>query len=301
MNKQRHIDQAILRSESVSRLTFRQRDLWTRLILSVDDQGRCLGHPALIRSSVWPLEDISLEDVRLDLQQLEALDFIQGYEVGEKKYLQILKWQFYQRAAEWLGLSQYPAMEGWLDRFRYHGKGRQVVQSDNWNLKGGEEEVEAEESNRLPNELKLQIEDTKAERSPLPIEDVNDDGNENDEGKVEVDGDVNREVEGKRTARNAARVQKLPEVRLKHPAWIWERAIGDLRGEMPRADFETWIKPLQFRGFAGDRVEVVAINSFTRDWVMSRAKATLERVMSGLAGRDIALLVILQPEFAEMH
>ena len=168
--KYRHIDPATRRSESVSKLNFRQRDLWYGLILTVDDQGRCPSNPALIRSDVWPLDDVSLQQVSDDLVELEKYGFIQLYQVGEKNYLQLLNWHKYQSGSEWLGLSDYPPPPGWKDRYRFHGKNRQIYQSDNWN-----------QSKSLPNELK-------PERSPLPNDDVNVDDDVNGDGDGEENG-----------------------------------------------------------------------------------------------------------------
>jgi hypothetical protein len=132
MAKHRYIDPKIRRSESVAKLTYRQRDLWYGLILTADDQGRMKGRAELIRSDAWPLDDVPLADVQTDLDDMEKNDLIIQYEVDGNKYIQIKNWKKYQSGAEWLGASEYPAPEGWEDRYRYHGKGKTIVTSGNW-------------------------------------------------------------------------------------------------------------------------------------------------------------------------
>lgn len=155
----RHIDPAMRRSKSISQLSYRQRDLWMGLILTADDQGRRESDEALIRSDVWPYEDINLSEITMDLLRLQQDKFILLYEADGKKLLQILNWHKYQSQAEWLGLSKFPPPQGWQDRYRYHGKAKTVVTSSNWS--------------------------TYSLGSGLPANDVNGDVNVNDDSDIE--------------------------------------------------------------------------------------------------------------------
>jgi len=297
MTTHRFIDPAIRKSESVAHLTFRQRDLWYGLILTVDDQGRGLANPALIRSQVWPLEDISLDEIKLDLQQLEAEGFIQEYEIDGKKYLQIVKWQVYQRKAEWLSASKYPAPSGWTDRFRYHGKGRQVIQSDNWN------------SSRLPNELEVFSSPLPKELNVfsgrLPNDDVNGNGNE------DVNGDCNDDVDVDCGSRVESSLKPLtrknpvseplsldaPILKISRPDQlkIWNEAMGQVQREMSKADFDAWMRDLKMVGMNGsNNFKVMAINTYARDWVQSRAGPMLLQKLRGLSGQNVGLVVLAE-------
>ena len=159
----RYIDPDIRRSESISKLTYRQRDLWIGLILTADDQGRREADLFLVRSDVWPREDISLDEIKSDVDVLAEMDFILIYKIGNKEYIQIINWSKYQARAEWLGPSKFPPPSGWEDRYRYHGKGNIIHKSDNWS------------TCQLPNKL--------------PSNDVNDDVNDDsDRDSEEVQG-----------------------------------------------------------------------------------------------------------------
>lgn len=134
-NKVRGISNEIRLSQTFSRLTLRQRDLWHGLICTADDQGRLPGLPAAIRSLVWPYDNVTLDEVEEDLNMLSSLGNILIYHVGDERYIQILKWWHYQKI-QWAGSSKWPAPGGWVDRERHHGKGRKVI-AINWDQPGG--------------------------------------------------------------------------------------------------------------------------------------------------------------------
>jgi hypothetical protein len=176
MAKRRMVDGKIRSSQTFSRLSWRQKDLWHGLIEVVDDQGRIPGKPSYVRSQVWPFDDVPSAEVDTDLKQLEELGFIFRYEVNGSVFIQLINWHYYQRDAEWLGLSDYPASPGWIDHARYHGKGGKPI-ALNW-------------ANRLdPPILPPTLPCTLPTPLPtaLPKSDVNGDGNGN--GNGEGDGE----------------------------------------------------------------------------------------------------------------
>lgn len=74
-----------------ARLTF--IGLWTH----VDDQGRCVDDPRLIKAAVWPLDDRVSADVERDLRELTESSLILRYKVGERSYLCVRTWDEHQR------------------------------------------------------------------------------------------------------------------------------------------------------------------------------------------------------------
>lgn len=165
MSKRRALDVNIRKSETFAEFTFRQRDLWHGLITIADDQGRMPANPIFIKSQVWPYDDISVADVKSDLDTLETAGNIIRYKVDGRVYLQIINWWKYQ-TGEWFGISDYPAPPNWVDRARYHTKGNRII-TLNWDTVGGY-------CKELPSTLP----------STLPCRDVNDDVKDNDEGEV---------------------------------------------------------------------------------------------------------------------
>ena len=123
------IDPALWQSETIAGLTIRQRLLFIGLFSNADDQGRMKAHPSLIRSKLFPYDDISLDDIAGWLQSLVTGDFITMYANSGKDYLQICNWWKYQHP-RWAWPSEHPAPEGWQDRVHYR-QGNKVI-TQNW-------------------------------------------------------------------------------------------------------------------------------------------------------------------------
>jgi hypothetical protein len=135
MSKKRIVDSRIRQSQTFHSLTYRQRDLWQGMIAVADDQGRLPGTPALVRSAVWPNDDITLKEVADDLEALEQLGNVLIYSTNSGTFCQLVNWWKYQ-VPQWAGPSDYPAPPGWTDRMRYHGKKHEVM-TENWDTPGG--------------------------------------------------------------------------------------------------------------------------------------------------------------------
>ena len=150
MTKRRMIYDCLWKSEDLAKFTYRQRLLWIGLITTADDQGRGSAIPGLIRSVIFPYDDISFAEIELDMEALINSNMIIVYEANEKAYYQIKKWWEYQKP-QWAGPSDFPAPGDWLDRLRYHGK-EHVVITENWGSSAKEERKQPEEPYNLPPE-----------------------------------------------------------------------------------------------------------------------------------------------------
>lgn len=138
----RMIDPLIWKSESMAKLTLRQRLLFIGLFSNADDQGRCRAHPALVRSNVFPYDEISADEIAADLKAIEDIESIKLYTDKTIPVLQILNWWKYQHP-QWAYPSNIAPLDGWHDRLRYRKGERQVV-TVNW---------DGELPNQLPNQL----------------------------------------------------------------------------------------------------------------------------------------------------
>ncbi|MCZ7413119.1 hypothetical protein [Streptomyces sp. WMMC897] len=74
-----------------ARLTF--IGLWTH----VDDGGRCVDEPRLVRAAVWPLDDRTAAEVEDDLRALHDASLIHRYEHAGRRYLAVTGWKEHQR------------------------------------------------------------------------------------------------------------------------------------------------------------------------------------------------------------
>lgn len=76
-------------SERVASLTPEGERLFTRLIMKADDWGRMEANPKLLRSTLFPLQDVGVESLSMWLQELNSKGLITLYAVDQKSYLQI--------------------------------------------------------------------------------------------------------------------------------------------------------------------------------------------------------------------
>lgn len=74
-----------------ARLTF--IGLWTH----VDDAGRCVDDPRLIKAALWPLDDRTASDIELDLKVLSEASLITRYMLNRKRYIAVTNWDEHQR------------------------------------------------------------------------------------------------------------------------------------------------------------------------------------------------------------
>jgi hypothetical protein len=97
MARRRMIDPGFWSSEHHIRLIFRQRLLFLGLISNADDEGRIKGNPNFIRAVVFPYDDINQSSIKDDLELLAAEGLIIKYIHNDLDYIQIAKWDDYQR------------------------------------------------------------------------------------------------------------------------------------------------------------------------------------------------------------
>jgi hypothetical protein len=195
----RHIDPATLHDEWYIAQTPQVRLFWLSLLLAVDDQGRFAANPALVRSRLFPADDISLAEVEALLQAVDGK--VRFYEINGTRYGQLVNWWKYQGHAIWMGPSRYPAPEGWSDRYRYHAKGNKIVQSSNWRdtpEPGPDEIVEGEPQEAasaapLESQLGSQLGSAPGSNGGRSDGDVNGDGDGEDDVESEGDGDTDRD------------------------------------------------------------------------------------------------------------
>ena len=136
MPSRRMIDPEFWQSYSMARLTYRQRLLFIGLFSNADDQGRLRAHPGLVRALVFPMDEISNDEVATDLEAIAKVGSIVIYQAedSESAYIQIVGWWQYQ-SPQWAYPSTIPPPQGWADRLRYRQDGS--VQTQNWEAAGG--------------------------------------------------------------------------------------------------------------------------------------------------------------------
>ena len=148
MPTRRMIDPRLWQSETIAALTRNQRLLFIGIFSNADDQGRLRAHPALIRSLLFPFDDIPLEEIECDLAAIAQGESILLYDVDGKRCLQVLNWWEYQ-TPQWAYPSKMPPPEGWRDRLRYRQDNHVI--KENWGGEGLGEPLPEPLPKTLPN------------------------------------------------------------------------------------------------------------------------------------------------------
>src|SRR5512146_1196136 len=92
-------------------------------------------------------------------------------------------------------------------------------------------------------------------------------------------------------------------VQLSHPITepalqeAWQLVLGRLRPEMSKVLFETWVEPLRPLSYRDGVVTIGAANPYGRDWVESRLKSSLSRLLEGVFNAPLDVQVVLSNGF----
>jgi hypothetical protein len=77
----------------------------------------------------------------------------------------------------------------------------------------------------------------------------------------------------------------------------WEMVLGELRRDMSRALYETWVQPLRLVSYQNDIFTVGAYNTYGKAWVEERLGAQISRILEGLYNKPVTFKVIVQNGF----
>lgn len=120
----RNLDPQMMSDPWFIELNDRGRLCWIMLILNgTDDQGRFLLNGRLMKSRLFPADDLPATEVLAMLEDFVRAEKVYAYEHEGVRYGQIVRWWKYQIGSEWMAASRYPAPPGWVDRYRVHAKG----------------------------------------------------------------------------------------------------------------------------------------------------------------------------------
>jgi hypothetical protein len=82
----------------------------------------------------------------------------------------------------------------------------------------------------------------------------------------------------------------ITQTRLPKPAAFteaWQIVLGQLRDEMSRAMFETWVQPLQAVSYREKVFTLGAYNPYARDWVENRLKGRVTQLLEGILNEPV--------------
>ena len=88
MPRIRSVHPDICTDEVVAQIGAEAERMWVRLWTHLDDEGRCVDNPRLIRAALFPLlDDVFAEDVDVWLDLLADAELIRRYKVDGRRYL----------------------------------------------------------------------------------------------------------------------------------------------------------------------------------------------------------------------
>ncbi len=73
----------------------------------------------------------------------------------------------------------------------------------------------------------------------------------------------------------------------------WDMVSGQLRSEMSRAEYETWVQPLKPLGYAERIFRLGALNTFNQEWVESRLKNRITSILNGMLNEPVTVRVVV--------
>lgn len=98
MARIRSVKPEICTSETMARLTAVEERTFCRLWTHLDDEGRAVDNPRLIKAAIYPLhDDMTADAVDAILDALAAEGLIVRYVVDGKRYLAVPSWREHQR------------------------------------------------------------------------------------------------------------------------------------------------------------------------------------------------------------
>ena len=78
---------------------------------------------------------------------------------------------------------------------------------------------------------------------------------------------------------------------------IWQAVLGELRLQMTKATFDTWVRNTRLVSCQDDVFVIGAQNEFARDWLENRLLTTVERTLVGIVGHPVEVrFVVTQAE-----
>lgn len=99
-------------------------------------------------------------------------------------------------------------------------------------------------------------------------------GNENDEGmKERLSAPRQKDIAGSK---------------------VWGTAKAQLQMELSKAVFDTWLKEIEVIEFGDDALVLGAANEYAADWLNDRMRGKIERIITGILGREILVHFMVQ-------
>lgn len=83
------------------------------------------------------------------------------------------------------------------------------------------------------------------------------------------------------------------------PERAWQMALDQLRLDMPKSSFDTWVRDTSFVSFEDGVFTIGIPNAYGREWLASRLTSTVTRLMCGILNQQMVVEFIVTEEILE--
>ena len=84
-----------------------------------------------------------------------------------------------------------------------------------------------------------------------------------------------------------------------NPEQAWLATMGQLKMDMSKAAFDTWVKNCELVGYENGRFTISVSNPYARDWLESRLSNTVTQVLTGIMNHPQEVTFILNAQDEE--
>lgn len=109
----RIIKESICENDQIDQLSLFEETCFYRLIVNVDDYGRCDARPSFLRSRLFPLREIPPQQIEAALNRLQDVGLIGRYQVDGRSYLFLPGW--FRNQCLRRKRIKYPPPPGWQE------------------------------------------------------------------------------------------------------------------------------------------------------------------------------------------
>ncbi len=83
------------------------------------------------------------------------------------------------------------------------------------------------------------------------------------------------------------------------PQTVWQMALAELALQMTSATYDTWVRDTSIMAYEDGEFIIGAPNSYARDWLDNRLRATIKRTLGGIMRRSVQVNFRVKPQPAE--
>lgn len=75
---------------------------------------------------------------------------------------------------------------------------------------------------------------------------------------------------------------------------IWHATLGELQLQMPKATFDTWVRPTHAIAYHDGEMTIGVHSPYAKEWLENRLHATIARTVTGIVGRTVQLHYVVK-------